>query len=510
MYPPPLSAVEPCIRNPILEGADPWVIRYGDEYLWCFADGNRGVALHLGPNLHTPGVKRVVWTSPEAGPASRELWAPEIHHIGGRWHIYFAASDGDNRNHRAHVLVGEADDPFGPYELKGPLYTGDDRRLTDGNRWSIDFTIHEHAGRLYGFWSGWEAEEDVQHLYAAPMADPTTVSGPRVRLSDNAVYEWERVEPGGRGLNEAPQPISHEGRLHLLFSASASWLPSYCVGRMELHGDDPLDASAWVKHPVPLLSGSERLPGVGHATAVPSPDGFQHWLVYHAKLNADPGWTRVVAIQPFSWHRGRPVVGAPASAVPCPRGSVSPEGRPERTVDLSRPVADMHFLGHHQLLEFADDGVRLGRTPSQPANLFRSGEKLLLTGPAPSDLSLVVEFTTAADQRDVGVLFRTTEPTIGYDAQRGYFAGVIPEDGRLLIGCTDGSTWRELASTHLAAVPDGRYRLEVTAVGDRLQARVGDTTVEAWDGTHQTGMVGLRVVDAEAVFQRLQYRPASP
>ncbi|HPJ19274.1 MAG TPA: family 43 glycosylhydrolase, partial [Actinomycetota bacterium] len=99
MWPQPLSTTSNGIVNPIMEGADPSVIRHNDEYLWCFADGNRSVALHRGPDLHAPGPKHVVWTAPQKGPASQELWAPEIHSIDGRWYIYFAASDGNNANH---------------------------------------------------------------------------------------------------------------------------------------------------------------------------------------------------------------------------------------------------------------------------------------------------------------------------------------------------------------------------------------------------------------------------
>ena len=35
--------------NPIGEGADPWVIRdpNHERYLWCFSDGNRGIAISL-------------------------------------------------------------------------------------------------------------------------------------------------------------------------------------------------------------------------------------------------------------------------------------------------------------------------------------------------------------------------------------------------------------------------------------------------------------------------------
>jgi GH43 family beta-xylosidase len=491
-----------------MEGADPAVVRHEDDYLWTFAHGNRAIALHCGPWLHAPGPGRIVWTAPDSGPCSQEFWAPELHHVGGRWHIYFAASDGDNSTHRAYVLVGQPDDPFGPYELAGPLYTGDDPGLQADNRWAIDFTVHEHENRLYGFWSGWEDEQDVQYLYAAPMADPTSVSGPRVRLARNDTYVWERVEPGGRGLNEAPQIVLHDGRLHVLFSASASWLPSYCIGHLELRGTDPLDPSHWYKHPQPVLAPDEQVCGIGHGCVVPAPDGSQNWLVHHAKVDSEPGWRRAVHIQPFSWHRHRPVIGAPRPRVPLPRGSTPPVERSERTVSLDVLPADLHYLGHHQLLECTQAGLVLGNVPEAPANLFRCGEKALLRDPAPGDLDLVVEFTTAADQRDVGVLFRCSDPTLGYDAQYAYFAGVIPEDGRLLIGRTDSSTWRELASTHLEPAADGHYRLEVSAVADRLRVRVGDVTVEAFDDVYTSGMVGLRVVDAQATFHLLEYRPA--
>ena len=114
-------------------------------------------------------------------------------------------------------------------------------------------------------------------------------------------------------------------------------------------------------------------------------------------------------------------------------------------------------------------------------------------------------FRADADQRDIGVLFRTSHPTVGYDRQLGYFAGVIPADRRLLIGRTDGQQWHELVSTELPLPADGDYLLEIVASGPDLRARVGDATVEAHDESFQTGLVGLRVVDSEATFVSLAY-----
>ncbi len=34
-----------------------------------------------------------VWRKPDSGPMQRQLiWAPELHHIDGKWYIYFAAA----------------------------------------------------------------------------------------------------------------------------------------------------------------------------------------------------------------------------------------------------------------------------------------------------------------------------------------------------------------------------------------------------------------------------------
>jgi GH43 family beta-xylosidase len=73
--------------------------------------------------------------------ASREVWAPELHHLDDHWYVYFAASNGENRNHKLWALQSASDDPLGPYTLHGPLYTGDDPGLTASNCWAIDPTI---------------------------------------------------------------------------------------------------------------------------------------------------------------------------------------------------------------------------------------------------------------------------------------------------------------------------------------------------------------------------------
>jgi GH43 family beta-xylosidase len=272
----------------------------------------------MSDRLTVLGPEHLVWKAPDTGPASREVWAPELHLLDGRWYIYFAASDGHNKDHRAWVLQSAGSDPFGPYTLHGPLYTGGDPDLSSDNHWAIDLTVLESGNRLYAIWSGWQSGQDIQHLYIAPMKDPLTMAAPRVHLCANDDYLWERVDesPRGRGLNEAPEVLEHGGRTFVTYSCSGSWQPSYKIGLLELKpGTDPLKPEDWIKYPKPAFQSTATTYGVGHNSFVQSPDHTEDWLVYHAKLDRRDGWRRAVFVQPFTWRAdGLPDFGRPVDA----------------------------------------------------------------------------------------------------------------------------------------------------------------------------------------------------
>jgi GH43 family beta-xylosidase len=143
-------------------------------------------------------------------------------------------------------------------------------------------------------WSGWEGERDAfpQHLYIAPMADPCTLSGERVRIS-SPDQEWEmRVAP----VNEGPQIVRNErdGKLFIAYSCDASWTPEYKVGLLEWTGGSMLDPAAWRKLSHPILTGG------GHGCFIEAHG--QQYFVYHRKISGDPGWAdREVIAEPFTW-----------------------------------------------------------------------------------------------------------------------------------------------------------------------------------------------------------------
>jgi hypothetical protein len=163
--------------------------------------------------------------------------------------------------------------------------------------------------------------------------------------------------------------------------------------------------------------------------------------------------------------------------------------------------------GHQQMIQFAESGLQLGRQPGQPVNTYRSGEKVMLDQQLPDDVSIKVSinFRGERESRDAGVLFRTSGPSVGYDAQRGYFVGLIPKTNLLILGKMDGERWEELARAETpidTAVPQ---TLQVQVVGDHIRAfHNGRLVLDVRDQTYSSGQVGLRVVDSYAEFSDLE------
>jgi len=296
------------ITNPVAPvGHDPWVIQHGGAYYYCYS--HRGAIWVNTSRVLQDAVQfkgKVVWRPVRGTAYSRELWAPELHWLQGRWYIYVAADDGQNRNHRMVVLQSATKDALGEYVFKGKISDPSDK-------WAIDGTVLDHQGRLYFIWSGWPGDENVQQdLYIARMEDPWTIDSERVRIS-TPEHDWERI---GRPLiNEGPQILKHKDRAFVIYSASGSWTDHYCLGQLTLTGSNPLDPGAWQKKPKPVFSSTAAVFAPGHASFTKSPDGSEDWIIYHTARHAGAGWNRQTRMQPFTWDsQGHPRFGSPIAS----------------------------------------------------------------------------------------------------------------------------------------------------------------------------------------------------
>jgi GH43 family beta-xylosidase len=316
--------------NPLLpSGADPWSLYKDGYYYYTHTLGNK-LVIWKTKNLAElkTAEEKTIWVPPAGTLYSKELWAPEIHFIQGKWYVYFAADDGNNNNHRLYVLENASPDPMkGTWVFKGKVADPSDK-------WAIDGSVFGHNGQLYMVWSGWEGDNNGrQDIYISKLKNPWTVEGQRVKIS-SPTFEWERngdlhdpVNPPHVDVNEGPQILKHGDKLFLIYSASGCWTDFYALGMLTTSAtSNLLDPASWTKSPQPVFTQSKEN-GVfapGHNSFFTSPDGTEDWILYHA--NAEPGqgcgWHRSPRAQRFTWNTdGTPQFGEPVkpgAALPVP------------------------------------------------------------------------------------------------------------------------------------------------------------------------------------------------
>ena len=282
------GAAEISFDNPLLrQRADPHVFLHSDGWYYFTATVPEYDRIEIRRtrdlNLLSSAETRVIWRKHEKGPLSKHIWAPEIHHIDGKWYIYFTASSIDAIwEIRPQVLMTEADPFKGEWQELGQLKTG-------WESFSLDGTTFVHKGKRYFAWTqrgrkagvGQADEGNGTNIYLSAMSSPTTLTG-RVALLSKPEFEWEKRK---YEVNEGPAVLIRNGRVFMTFSASAT-NHNYCVGLLTASADaDLLDPASWKKTPQPVFLSSEKngIYGPGHNSYTTTPDGKTDIFVYHGR-----------------------------------------------------------------------------------------------------------------------------------------------------------------------------------------------------------------------------------
>ncbi len=328
---------------------DPYIVQDGEWYYACKASGN-GIGISKSKRLTEIAATTKVWSMPSENASMKpwnvkDLWAPELFHIGNRWYVYYAAGrrdlpDTDNTtisgygSQRTGVLRSKTDDPLtGGWEDMGMLYTGESDDVPTGDaitrentEYAIDMTTFEVNGHRYAVWSGNRKTNSVQQIRIAKMSNPHTISS-GFRILSSPDQPWEKLSST---VNEGPAVLvnKEKGKIFIVYSCNGSWTKHYKLGWLMLNiGDDPMEPSNWQKSSGAVFDRLDNtsspiygVNGVGHNTFTKSPDGTEDWIVYHVMAFRDDndgggGWgTRYPFIQRFTWNEdGTPDFGTPVS-----------------------------------------------------------------------------------------------------------------------------------------------------------------------------------------------------
>lgn len=281
-----------CYPNPfITERADPYIVKGPDGFYYftasypAFQNADNGYdRIILRKSETVSGLKdateHTIWKAHEKGEMAKHIWAPELHFIGGKYYIFFASGDSDNKwNIRPYALRCKGDDPINdPWEELGRIkpFSEEDPAFSD---FSLDMTYFENMGKHYLIWAQ-KSRDSSLFIGEINPENPCRLISKSVLLT-KPEYPWEKVR---HSVNEGPAVLKTEDKIFLFFSASGTG-EEYCMGMLYANkNSDLMNISSWEKLPCPVLETKDLTgeAGPGHNSFVVDEKG-KLLLVYHSR-----------------------------------------------------------------------------------------------------------------------------------------------------------------------------------------------------------------------------------
>jgi hypothetical protein len=447
--------------NPFVDGwyADPDVAVYGNEY-WVFPTTSKTYAEQTyldafsSTDLVTWTKHPNVLTTAAVSWASRAVWAPAPIERDGRYYLYFAANDIQNNSQLGGIGVAVADRPQGPYRdaIGRPLIS----QFVNGAQPIDQDVFIDDDGQAYMYYGGW-GHANVVRL------NPDMVS--LGRFPDGSTYK--EITPSG--YVEGAQMFTRGGRYYLMWSEGGWTGPDYSVSYAI--ADSP--TGPFVKLDKVLAQDPAVARGSGHNSVINVPGTDIWYIVYHRRpLSESDGNHRQLAYD---------------------RMLFNPDGTIQRvTMRVKDTFADGNAYGWRTY-----GGTWSAAGGRYTVNQSLGAKALLDTNFG--NVTYDADVTVTAGTGDAGVIFRVTQPAVGVDSYRGYYAG-ISAAGRVVLGRAANS-WTQLGSA--TVTPRSTHRLRVTAVGPSIAVYVDDLTtpkISVTDATFATGATGVRTFNAAAAF----------
>jgi len=266
-------------RNPICEGADPFILLHDGKYYLYSTNAPDGYLVYESDNL-ADWENKGYCLRKEDVKGDKWFWAPEIMYRNGKFWMVYTSEE--------HIGIAVADSPLGPFRQEKQQWLSE-RNAIDG-----DFFVDDD-GTVY--------------LYYVRFAGGNVIYGSRLdevtmTLDEEsecrliaAEEEWETK----LGLvAEGPFMLKHNGKYYLTYSANDYRSIDYAIGYAV--SDSPL--GPFVKYEGnPILHRTGDVNGVGHHSFTYSKDRSQMICVYHRHQNLTTVHPRTTCIDK-AWFDG--------------------------------------------------------------------------------------------------------------------------------------------------------------------------------------------------------------
>lgn len=253
-------------KNPMLPGADPFVLHYeGKYYMYCTTENDiaiqgyndfstvseeeDGIAVYVSDDLKSWKKSGIALRKSDS-VGEKWFWAPEVLAYRGKFYMIYAVEE--------HMAIAVADHPAGPFVQEKKEWLRDGRSI-DGHLFvDDDGTVYLYYVRLGG----------GNKIFVAKMKDD--LSAIETEYEDCLIRSEEPWETVDSLVAEGPFVLKHNNLYYLSYSCNHTRSKDYAMGYAV--SENPLGPFRKYSGN-PILKRNEKFVGVGHHSFMTAPDG---------------------------------------------------------------------------------------------------------------------------------------------------------------------------------------------------------------------------------------------
>ena len=265
-------------KNPLMVGADPFVLAYGSRYYLYATNADDGFRVYESEDM-------AIWEDKgyclKKGDAIGEkwFWAPEVMEKDGRFYMVYVAEE--------HLAIATSYSPLGPFVQSEKKWLSEEKAI-DGHFFVDD------DGTVYLYYVRFD---NGNVIYMSTFIDNFNVLDEKnERFLLRADEEWELKDCE---VAEGPFVLKHGGKYYLTYSANHTRSEYYAIGYAV--SDSPFGPFKKYEGN-PILHKTDKVNGTGHHSFVRSLDGKEIICVYHCHNSKTEFSPRLVCIDRASFE----------------------------------------------------------------------------------------------------------------------------------------------------------------------------------------------------------------
>ena len=261
-------------HNPLMEGADPFILTYHNKYYLYFTKEEDGFKVYESTDLVSWTDKGYCLRRGNQIYGDKGFWAPEIIYHNNLFYMVYVANE--------YLAIAKSKSPLGPFvqeEIK-PL---DEEKMIDGHFFKDD------DGTIYLYFVRFNNENII---HGAKMnKDMKSFDKSSERFLLKAELPWETITP--YKVSEGPFVLKHNHKYYLSYSCNHTESPSYAIGYAV--SESPLGPYKKYERN-PILSKTSQVVGVGHHSFFKRINDSHLMIVYHRHYSPTQNYPRQVCL----------------------------------------------------------------------------------------------------------------------------------------------------------------------------------------------------------------------